>query len=1023
MKIRFPTLILSLSIALVFFGFGLLRLDIDTDIVRSLPSGEKVVGDGLAIFEHHPIHDQVAVDIMIEKNDPDTLVEIGTFLEKRMKNSGLFTQVGTDSIGALIPDLALYASKNLPLLFTKEELEHNVAHLLEADHIDTRILNLYQNLSSMSGIGQTGFISIDPLGLKDLVLARLAPLSPSASARFYRGSLLSADDHHLLVTAKPLAGGTDTVSARSISKLITEISQDINRKYAAAGQKVTLTPVGAYRAALDNERIIRHDVQLALILVTVGIGLLLFFSFPRPLLGLLSILPALAGTSAALFVYSLFHSSISIMVLGFGAAVISITVDHGIAYLLFLDRTHETKGKEASHEVRAISIMAVITSVGAFLILSCSGFPIFKELGHFTALGILFSYLFVHTVLPKIFPTVPPGSSRSLPMRGLVNGLYNLGKPGAVAAALLALGLLFFARPQFHVSLSSMNTMSEATLAADALFTKVWGSVGQRIFLMSSADAIADIQSENDRLLAQIEQDMKNMTLASAFVPSMIFPGKERGEQNLRAWREFWDANRVEQFRAALLRAGGTHGFTPGAFNDFFSFLEPSYTPQPHVISPRYYRLLGIAENEKDTGLIQFVTVLPGEKYKGEDFLNRYGKNAKIFDATFFAERLADILFSTFTTILVIIAASVALLLFFFYLNIQLTLLTLLPPFFAYICTLGTLKLLGHPLDIPSLMLSIVILGMGIDYSIFCVRAHQRYRDIHHPSYSLVCVTVFIAGTSTLIGFGVLCVAEHSLLKSIGLTSLLGIGYSLLGTFLLLPPLLTRYFAREGEKICLEKDSLVNRVCHRYRLLEAYPRMFAFFKLRFDPMFKDLSQLLVDRTDVKNIVDIGCGYAVPACWCLENYEAAKVFGLDPDPERVRVASIATGNRGIITCGMASDLPHLPSTADIVLLLDMLHYLDDKMTASVLKKSFQILGNNGLLITRFVIKPSRPSWFWHFEDRRVGFSGRSARYRSSEKMADFMKEAGFTVTTNEVSSANHELVWMVGRADKVTANAG
>ena len=41
-----------------------------------------------------------------------------------------------------------------------------------------------------------------------------------------------------------------------------------------------------------------------------------------------------------------------------------------------------------------------------------------------------------------------------------------------------------------------------------------------------------------------------------------------------------------------------------------------------------------------------------------------------------------------------------------------------------------------------------------------------------------------------LIGFGVLCFAEHSTLRSVGIISLCGIGYSFLGTILLLPPLL-----------------------------------------------------------------------------------------------------------------------------------------------------------------------------------------------------------------------------------------
>jgi len=130
-----------------------------------------------------------------------------------------------------------------------------------------------------------------------------------------------------------------------------------------------------------------------------------------------------------------------------------------------------------------------------------------------------------------------------------------------VAAALLAFGLLFFAKPTFHVSLSSMNTVSAATIKADALFTKVWGNLGKRIFLMSSADSIAAIQHHDDLTLAKIDQDIRKNILVAAFVPSMIFPGRERGEQNLAAWHQFWNSRRVEEVKKALLTAGTKLGF------------------------------------------------------------------------------------------------------------------------------------------------------------------------------------------------------------------------------------------------------------------------------------------------------------------------------------------------------------------------------------------------------------------------------------------------------------------------------
>lgn len=1003
-------------------ALGFMRLAVDTDVVRSLPVGERVMVDAAEIFAKHPIHDQIAVDIMIDRDDPDTLVEGGVFLEEKMRDSGLFAQVGTAAMGELVPRLALHVARNLPLLFSGEELQH-VAPLLAPERIDERLRRLNEELGSLEGIGQAEFIGIDPLGLRDPILAKMALLAPSMRAGLYRGSLLSGDGRHLLVTARPLAAGTDTASARAISEFFSQAAHELATHFAAKGVRLTMTPIGAYRAALDNERIIRHDVRLALALSALGIALLLALAFSRPLLGLLSLVPAIAGSAAALFVYSLFRSSISIIVLGFGGAVISITVDYGIAYLLFLDRPHETRGKTASREVKAIGLMAMLTTTAAFLILSASGFPIFAELGVFTAMGVFFSFLFVHTVFPRIFPLMPPGRERVLPLQRLVGILYGSGRAGAVAAVLLACGLIFFARPHFQVSLSSMNTVSQDTEAADALFAEVWGKIGERVFVLRAGDDIAAIQRSNDRFLAALEEDIQGEVLSAAFVPSMFFPGPERGARNLAAWREFWDSSRVAQVEQGLSEGGVALGFTSEAFAPFLFSLVPDGVLRPAGIPEEFYGLMGISADAQGGGLLQFITVAPGEKYDAEAFLARHGEESKIFDASFFSERLAGILFSTFTAMLAIIAGSVALLLFLVSLSLPLTILILLPPAFAYICTLGTMNLMGRPLDIPALMLSIVILGMGVDYAIFCVRAHQRYRDISHPSYSRVRSGVFLSASSTMIGFGVLCFAEHSLLRSIGVTSLLGIFYSLLGSFLLLPPLLDRYFSPGRMERAGQGRDLPRRVRDRFRTLEAYPRMFARFKLRYDPLFADLPRMLSAKSNIRTIVDIGCGYGVPACWCLESFEDARIAAMDPDPERVRVASLVLAERGMVIQGWAPDMPPVPDGgADVVLLLDMLHYLDEATVTALFRKALQALAPAGLLVARHTICPAaRPSWSWRLEALRIRAAGQQAWCRSPEKMAALLAEAGFTVIVNEVT-ANPELAWLVGRADKEAACA-
>lgn len=1020
-RLLFLVVLLIIGCAVV----GKTRLALDTDLARSLPAGERVIADALEIFNHHPIHDQIAVDLAINADDQETLVEGGVLLEQKMQESGLFAQVGTNAMGELIPRLAMHAARNLPLLFSREELAA-IAPQLEPERIKERLGKLHEDLGSLEGVGQAEFIGLDPLGLKDLILAKMALLAPSLNAQFYKGHLLSGDGRHLLVTARPLAAGSNTASALAIADFFGRTAPELAQHLAAKGVQVSLTPVGAYRAALDNERMIRHDVQFALLLSTAGIALLLFLSFSRPLLGLMSLLPSFAGTAAALLVYSLFNSSISIMVLGFGGALISITVDYGIAYLLFLDRPHESSGKEAAHEVGVVGIMAMVTTIAAFLVLCGSGFPIFTELGLFSAMGVLFSFLFVHTIFPKIFPVMPAGKKHTLPLQRFVNLLYNTGWRGAMVAVLLAGGLIFFARPQVHVSLNSMNTVSRATEAADALFTEVWGKIGDRIFVMHKKETIAEIQQGNDLALARIEKDVQQDVLSAAFVPSMIFPGQERGAQNVAAWQEFWDSRRVEQVKTALAGAGEELGFTPDAFTPFLSLLTPELAlhPQAPEIPHDFYGLLGISENTRESGLIQFITVAPGKNYDGPAFLARYGKESKIFDSAFFTKRLADLLFSTFTSMLVIIALSVAALLFLVSLSLPLTALTLLPSGFAYICTLGTMNLLGRPLDIPALMLlSIAILGMGIDYAIFCVRAHQRYRDISHPSYARVRSSIFLSAASTMIGFGVLCFAEHSLLQSIGIASLLGIGYSLLGSFLLLPPLLTRYFAEKTRKEPCPAKDLAQCIRRRFRTVEAYPRMFARCKLRLDPLFHDLPRMLAARQEIKTIVDIGCGYGVPACWCLESFKDARIAAIEPDPERVRIAAIALGERGTVTQGWAPEMPPLSGApADVVLLLDMLHYVDEVTAVELFRRSFQLLTDGGLLVARCTIRPAgKPSWSWRLEESRIRLSGHEAWYRSPEKLAGLLAEAGFTVLVQEIT-ANPELAWLVGQAKKEAAHA-
>lgn len=996
---------------------ALKRLHVDTDIVRSMPDQERVMRDALEIFANHPVHDRVAVDIALDTPAPDQLVALGQELEARMRASGLFAEVGSQEFGTAMPELLGRIPGYLPFLFSEEELEQKVAPRLGAGAVARRVETLARSLQGMEGIGQAGLVATDPLNLRELVLARLAPLAPGAGARFYRGSILSADGKHLLVSARPRLPGSDTEQARQLARFFEAAEEALRASRHGQSPAPRLNVVGAHRAALDNEEIIRHDVQLALFLSTTGIGLLLFFTFPRPFLGVLALLPSLVGTAAALFVYSLLFDSISILVLGFGGALISITVDFGITYLLLLDRPHATSGREVAHELRMIGgRMALLTTAGAFLVLSGSGFPMFRELGVFTALGFAGTYLYVTLIFPRIFNEMSPGPERPLPLRRLVQWLGTRGWAGALLALLLFCLLLPFARPVFHISLQDMSSVRAATREDEARFSATWSDGGTTVYLMIRAETLPALQRQNDALLQRVEEDMRAGRIHLAFVPSMLFPGPERSSANLAAWHAFWTPERRAHLQRELVGAGEGVGFTRDAFAPFFHLLSAEAMPAPPEPAPALLPLLSIRPaDDGQGGYIQFIGLRPDNSYAPAALFERYGDSASIFDGPYFAQRLGEILFATFLRGLALIVAMVVLFHLLFSLNPRLTALTLLPPLFAFVCTLGTLRLIGHPLDIPALMLAIIIFGMGDDYAVYTVYGYQWYRDDKSPSYLLVRTTVFMAAASSLIGFGVLCFAEHSLLRSVGLTSVLGIGYSLIGACLLLPPLLRRHFDARATLPPPAHASLHQRIVHRYRLLDPYPRIFVRCKLRLDPMFRDLPTLLPRDAAVHRVYDIGCGFGVPACWFLEYFPGCRVLGLDPDAGRVRVATLATGARGDMHRGLATDRPALAEPMDVVLLLDMLHYLDGTALAETLALARDCLAPGGLVLIRHSQQPEgRRSWRWYLEDRRVRFLGQKTFYRSPTRLATMVEALGFAVLHSALTETDPELAWLLCR---------
>jgi predicted exporter/SAM-dependent methyltransferase len=1021
--IRWRVLIVACAASAFLAWLGQRRLRIDTDITSAVPTGSAAFESARQVLARHTSLDRVVINLSMRdgRAQSDALLAAGDVVVAELERSNLFATVGTAAAARGMTALYADLPQQLPVLFSRDELEAQVAPRLESAAISARLATLAAEVSDLSGIGSAARVAEDPLGIGELALARLADLVPTKEGRIERGHIIDNAGKNLLVAAVPKDVTRDT----RISQAIDDVVQALARRFAEAkagdvGEGVVAIGVGGYRATIDNESLVSRDANLAMLVSTIGIALLLLACFPRPWLGVFALLPALAGGCLALFAYSLIEPDISALALGFGGALVSITVDQGAVYLLFVDRQKQTAGHRAAHEVFSIGSLSTIINIGSFLALRLTGFRVLGQIGVFAALGIGFSYLFVHLVFPHIFPTVPPASrSAWLPVDRLLRRI-TVGRGFralTVAVVMFAVGLVF-ARPKFVVDLAAANTVRVETARDEARVRSVWGDIFHRVYLLIDAKDEGDFRAKSDAWLALLEQEKAAHVLDHGFSPSMLTPGPEASAAHLAAWKQFWTPQRVATLSSAMQAAGGPLGFSAEAFEPFLAGLRGQDTRAASVpLSPGLEALYGIGPGRDGRGLVWLGSVAPGPKYEPVAFAEKaQHAGFHVFDGDNFARTLADFLSRSFRSMFVVVVCFVAGSVLLFFLDLRVAALALAPMTFSFVLTLATLHLIGRPIDLVGLILSVLIFGMGVDYSFSFLRVYQRCLDEHHPSHGPVRTSIFLSSSATLVGMITMMGAKHSVTRSAGIMATLAIGYCAVGAYVILPPLLRRLYTKKPLPPADPKDPK-RWVMRRFRGLSAYPRMFAWFKLRLDPMFARLGDFLPSEG---TILDIGCGHGVASAWMLARSDRLHLVGLEPDEDRATTARFVLGDRGTVHEGAAPDeLPEVRAAA--VVCLDVIHHLDDAGLAKTLAHVRKCLVPGGTAIFRATVPAPGPTPFYRWvETRRLALARLVPHYRRREEIVKAMLAAGLRVEGVEPTAPGREETWFIAKVAESAA---
>jgi hypothetical protein len=485
-------------------------------------------------------------------------------------------------------------------------------------------------------------------------------------------------------------------------------------------------------------------------------------------------------------------------------------------------------------------------------------------------------------------------------------------------AALLLVGLGPFARPRFEVELERMNTVTAETRAAEEQVARVWGDLFSRAYVLLEGARVEDLAAQADELARLLADERSAQRVTNGFSPSLLWPGPKLAAENLAAWREFWRPDRQERVLGTLARAARDAGFAEDAFGPFVRAVRsPALARAP--IPPEAHSLLGIARARDGQGWVWLGAVERGPAYDAKEFSRHAGERGfTVFDGQDFGRSLNAFLRYAFLRMLLIVAPFVLVAVVLSFVSPRLVALVLAPVLLGLVCTLGTIGLLGRPIDIPGLMLGVVVLGMGTNFSVYLVRAHQRFPDVAHPVHDSVRVAALLDGGATVLGMSVMLTAQHAAARSAGLVGLLGIGFSLGAALILLPPVLRALVPIDRPWPQTLAQDPRRLVWSRFRFLEPRPLISAWRALWFDRSLTDLGDAV---GSAKTVLVLGSGWGVEAAWLLACQADRTVVGREADPERVRSANTVLRERGRAVEAKLSDLPPLDRVTDAALLLD------------------------------------------------------------------------------------------------------
>lgn len=580
------------------------------------------------------------------------------------------------------------------------------------------------------------------------------------------GVWFAQDNLSALLIVQLKEGGLDIHSQQMAINIIRTTVSELTNSQSVL---LDITGPGAFAVAIRNE--IQKTLTILSIIAVGIIILILVYAYRSLEILLLTGIPLISAIIISITITNLIFGSIHGITLAFGITLLGVCLDYPVHYFSHL--SDKKSPKETMFDIWPTIRLGVITTIFGYLVFLWSGFDGLIQLGTFSVIGLIVASVLTRWLLPEC---INEKQLVNVNMEWLSKAFDNRWRFRVGILVVIATGmfvsyvLLGKGEQIWEKDVSSLNPIPNKTRLLDQ---RIRNQIGvpeiNHVFIITDTDP--EVLLQRTELITSSLHELLELNIAKDVIsPTDLLPSKkhQRERQAILPNRHTVEnavkfAIKDMPFKTDIFRKFIDDVVASRTFS-LFSMEEMQKTPLGRLLVSDLFSTNGV-----------WVAIIRLRGVSDKSLLTDWLKTKPDIQETYYNIRssVSEIIdLYRKNAILLLTIAIVVMIVFMQILNrsYMLTARIMSAPILAILISLGVQVFFDVGLNIFHILSLPLIIGIGVDYSLFFNRKPRDVTEFKQTLHGIV-----ISAASTLVAFGVLIITDLPVLVAIGQTVTLGV--------------------------------------------------------------------------------------------------------------------------------------------------------------------------------------------------------------------------------------------------------